>query len=111
MTTTPQPAELIDARIQELSDWRGRTLARMRALIRQADPEVLETWKWQVPVWEHGGILCTGEAYKKAVKLTFPKGASLPDRPACSIPAWTATCAARSTSTKAKPSMRPLSWP
>lgn len=79
MTTTPQPAELIDARIQELSDWRGRTLARMRTLIRQADPEVLETWKWQVPVWEHGGILCTGEAYKKAVKLTFPKGASLPD--------------------------------
>ena len=79
MTTTPQPAELIDARIEELSDWRGRTLARMRALIRQADPEVLETWKWQVPVWEHGGILCTGEAYKKAVKLTFPRGASLPD--------------------------------
>jgi hypothetical protein len=79
MTTTPQPTELIDARIQELNDWRGQTLARMRALIRQADPEVLETWKWQVPVWEHGGILCTGEAYKKAVKLTFPKGASLPD--------------------------------
>jgi hypothetical protein len=78
-TTAPQPAELIDARIQELNDWRGQTLARMRALIRQADPEVLETWKWQVPVWEHGGILCTGEAYKKAVKLTFPKGASLPD--------------------------------
>jgi hypothetical protein len=79
MTTTPQPAELIDARIQQLDDWRGPTLARMRALIRQADPEVIETWKWQVPVWEHGGILCTGEAYKKAVKLTFPKGASLPD--------------------------------
>lgn len=79
MTTTPQPAELIDARIQELNDWRGQTLARVRALIRQADPEVLETWKWSVPVWEHGGILCTGEAYKKAVKLTFPKGASLPD--------------------------------
>ena len=78
-TTAPQPAELIDARIQELNDWRGQTLARMRALIRQADPEVLETWKWQVPVWEHGGILCTGEAYKKAVKLTFPKGALLPD--------------------------------
>jgi hypothetical protein len=78
-TTAPQPAELIDARIQELNDWRGQTLARMRVLIRQADPEVLETWKWQVPVWEHGGILCTGEAYKKAVKLTFPKGASLPD--------------------------------
>ena len=79
MTTTPQPADLIDARIQELKDWRGQTLARMRALIKQADPAVIETWKWQVPVWEHGGILCTGEAYKKAVKLTFPKGASLPD--------------------------------
>jgi hypothetical protein len=79
MTTTPPAAALIDARIQELNDWRGQTLARMRALIKQADPEVIETWKWQVPVWEHGGILCTGEAYKKAVKLTFPKGASLPD--------------------------------
>jgi hypothetical protein len=79
MTTTPKPAELIDARIQQLDDWRGPALARMRALIKQADPEVTETWKWQVPVWEHDGILCTGEAYKKAVKLTFPKGASLPD--------------------------------
>jgi hypothetical protein len=79
MTTAPRPAELIDARIQQLDDWRGATLARMRALVRQADPEVLETWKWSVPVWEHNGILCTGEAYKKAVKLTFPKGASLPD--------------------------------
>lgn len=79
MTTTPQPAELIDARIRELDDWRGQVLAWMRSLIKQADPEVIETWKWSVPVWEHGGILCTGEAYKKAVKLTFPKGASLPD--------------------------------
>lgn len=79
MTTTTQPAELIDARIQELNDWRGATLARMRALIKQAVPEVIETWKWSVPVWEHGGILCTGETYKKAVKLTFPKGAALPD--------------------------------
>lgn len=79
MTTTPQPAELIDARIQELNDWRGSTLARMRALIKQAVPGVIETWKWSVPVWEHDGILCTGETYKKVVKLTFPKGAALPD--------------------------------
>lgn len=79
MTTTPHPAELIDARIQELGDWRGPALARLRTLIKQAAPEVIETWKWNVPVWEHNGILCTGEAYKKAVKLTFPKGAALPD--------------------------------
>lgn len=79
MTTTIRPAELIDARIQELNDWRGDTLARMRALIRQAAPGIIESWKWSVPVWEHDGILCTGETYKKAVKLTFPKGAALPD--------------------------------
>lgn len=79
MSTTPQPAELIDARIRELNDWRGPILAHVRTLIKGADPEVLESWKWQVPVWEHGGIICTGEAYKKAVKLTFPKGAALPD--------------------------------
>ena len=72
-------SELIDARITELMDWRGVALARLRALIRAADPEVVEEWKWAVPVWSHGGILCTGEAYKKAVKLTFPKGAPLPD--------------------------------
>lgn len=72
-------SELIDARIAELRDWRGPILARLRALIHAADPEVVEEWKWAVPVWSHGGILCTGEAYKKAVKLTFPKGASLPD--------------------------------
>jgi hypothetical protein len=71
---------LIDARIAELGDWRGETLARMRALIREADPGVVETWKWRgVPVWEHAGILCTGETYKAVVKLTFAKGASLPD--------------------------------
>lgn len=75
----PSPSELIDARIQELGDWRGATLARIRALIQQADPQVVEEWKWQVPVWSHDGIICTGETYKKAVKLTFPKGASLPD--------------------------------
>ena len=74
------PSQLIDARIAELGDWRGETLARVRALIQQADPEVVETWKWRgVPVWEHGGIICTGETYKDKVKLTFAKGASLED--------------------------------
>lgn len=72
-------SDLIDARIAELRDWRGPVLARLRALIHEADPDVVEEWKWAVPVWSHGGILCTGEAYKKAVKLTFPKGASLKD--------------------------------
>ena len=75
---TPASA-LIDARIAELADWRGETLARVRALIRQALPDVVEEWKWSVPVWSHAGILCTGEAYRKAVKLTFPKGAALAD--------------------------------
>lgn len=71
---------LIDARIAELTDWRGAALAKVRAIIRQADAEVVETWKWRgVPVWEHAGIICTGETYKSAVKLTFAKGASLPD--------------------------------
>ncbi len=74
------PAQLIDARIKELGDWRGETLARVRALIKQADPDVIETWKWRgVPVWEHAGMICTGETYKNAVKLTFAKGASLED--------------------------------
>jgi hypothetical protein len=73
------PSRLIDARIDELDDWRGKTLARVRALIRQADPDVVEEWKWSVPVWSHDGIICTGEAYKRAVKLTFVKGASLDD--------------------------------
>ncbi|WP_439496517.1 DUF1801 domain-containing protein [Bosea sp. (in: a-proteobacteria)] len=74
------PSELIDGRIRELSDWRGATLARVRALIRQADPDVVEAWKWRgVPIWEHAGIICTGETYKAAVKLTFAKGASLED--------------------------------
>jgi hypothetical protein len=74
------PSRLIDARIKELSDWRGETLARVRILIKQADPEVVEEWKWRgVPVWSHGGIICTGETYKNAVKLTFAKGASLED--------------------------------
>jgi hypothetical protein len=77
---TDSPSKLIDARIKELGDWRGETLARVRALIRQADPEVVEAWKWRgVPVWEHAGIICTGETYKAVVKLTFAKGAALPD--------------------------------
>lgn len=74
------PSELIDAKIEALGDWRGETLARMRALIRKADPEIAEEVKWRgVPVWEHDGIVCTGETYKDKVKLTFAKGASLPD--------------------------------
>lgn len=72
-------ARLIDERIKGLGDWRGETLALVRALIKEADPGVSEEWKWDVPVWSHSGIICTGEAYKKAVKLTFPKGASLAD--------------------------------
>jgi hypothetical protein len=74
------PSELIDARIQELGDWRGELLARLRALIKEADPEVVEEWKWRgTPVWEHDGIICTGETYKNVVKMTFAKGASLED--------------------------------
>src|SRR5437016_6043729 len=74
------PSALIEARIKELGDWRGETLARVRTLIKQADPEVVEEWKWRgVPVWEHDGIICTGETYKAVVKLTFAKGASLDD--------------------------------
>jgi hypothetical protein len=74
------PSRLIDGRIKELGDWRGATLARVRNLIKQADPEVVEEWKWRgVPVWEHAGIICTGETYKAVVKLTFAKGAALED--------------------------------
>ena len=74
------PSRLIDARIKELDDWRGKTLAHVRALIKQADPEVVEEWKWRgVPVWSHDGLICTGETYKSVVKLTFAKGASLED--------------------------------
>ena len=73
-------SRLIDARIKELADWRGETLARLRALVKQADPDVVEEWKWRgVPVWSHAGILCTGETYKAVVKMTFAKGASLDD--------------------------------
>lgn len=79
-TTGGSPSRLIDARIKELGDWRGETLARVRQLIKEADPEVIEEWKWRgVPVWEHDGIICTGETYKSAVKLTFARGASLED--------------------------------
>ena len=74
------PSRLIDARIEQLDDWRGETLSRIRALIKQADPQVVEEWKWRgVPVWSHAGIICTGETYKEHVKMTFARGASLPD--------------------------------
>jgi hypothetical protein len=72
-------SQLINAKIKELSDWRGETLSRIRALIKQADPQVVEEWKWSVPVWSHDGLICTGETYKNAVKMTFAKGASLKD--------------------------------
>jgi len=80
MPPSESPSQLIDARIKELGDWRGGMLANVRDLIKQADPDVVETWKWRgIPVWEHGGIICTGETYKSVVKLTFAKGASLED--------------------------------
>jgi len=72
-------SQLIDARIEELGDWRGELLGRLRALVKQADPEVVEEWKWSVPVWSHEGLLCTGETYKNVVKMTFAKGAALKD--------------------------------
>ncbi len=82
-STTQQTGEaasrLIDARIEELDDWRGATLARLRGLIKEADPRVVEEWKWGIPVWSHDGLICTGETYKSAVKLTFAKGAQLED--------------------------------
>jgi hypothetical protein len=80
MESRDSPSQLIDARIEELGDWRGETLARIRALVKQADPEVVEEWKWRgVPVWYHDGMICTGETYKSVVKMTFAKGASLED--------------------------------
>ncbi len=82
-TTAPAAAAsasaLIDAKIEALGDWRGEMLSRLRALIKQADPDIVEEWKWNTPVWSHDGLICTGEAYKKVVKTTFAKGASLPD--------------------------------
>ena len=76
---SPSPAALIDDKIRQLKDWRGEMLCRLRVLIKDADPDVVEEWKWNTPVWSHGGILCTGETYKKAVKMTFAKGAALVD--------------------------------
>ena len=73
------PSQLIDARIKELGDWRGKMLSRLRTLVKQADPEVVEEWKWSVPVWSHDGLICTGETYKNVVKMTFAKGAALKD--------------------------------
>jgi hypothetical protein len=79
-SASPSPSQLIDARIRELGDWRGQMLSRLRALVKEADPEVVEEWKWRgVPVWEHDGIICTGETYKSVVKMTFAKGAALKD--------------------------------
>ena len=81
--STPQggksASQMIDARIKELGDWRGKMLSRLRTLVREADPEVVEEWKWSVPVWSHDGLICTGETYKSVVKMTFAKGASLKD--------------------------------
>ncbi len=73
------PSRLIDARIKELGDWRGKMLSRLRTLVKEADPEVVEEWKWNVPVWSHDGLICTGETYKDVVKMTFAKGAALRD--------------------------------
>src|SRR5687767_13108493 len=77
--TEKSASRMIDERIDELGDWRGKMLTQLRALIKQADPEVVEEWKWSVPVWSHNGLICTGEAYKKVVKMTFAKGAALED--------------------------------
>jgi len=79
-TPDKSPSQLIDGRIEELDDWRGETLGRLRELVKEADPDVVEEWKWRgVPVWEHDGIICTGETYKEVVKMTFAKGAALDD--------------------------------
>jgi|SRR5579871_1162002 hypothetical protein len=80
LQNSKSPSALIDAKIEELGDWRAKVLARLRALVKQADPEVVEAWKWRgVPVWEHDGIICTGETYRKVVKMTFAQGAALKD--------------------------------
>jgi hypothetical protein len=79
MATQKTPSQMIDARIKEYDDWRGKTLGRIRAIVKDADPDVVEDWKWQVPVWKHDGMICTGEVYKNAVKMTFANGASLKD--------------------------------
>ena len=101
---------LISKRIAELGDWRGETLGRMRKLVKEADPDVVEEWKWMgTPVWEHDGIICTGESHKNVVKLTFAKGASLKDPPVSSTRVSRETYAARSTSMKEKKLTRPPS--
>ena len=92
-------SRLIDARIEELGDWRGKMLSPLRKLIKQADPEAIEEWKWSVPVWSHDGLICTGETYKSVVKMTFAKGAALEDP--SRLPASTAIPGAQSTSAKA----------
>ena len=103
-------SEVISKKITELGDWRGKTLGRIRKLIKKADPDVVEEWKWMgTPVWSHDGIICTGESYKDKVKLTFAKGASLKDPAASSTRVSTATYAARSTSTKERKLMSPPS--
>lgn len=79
VTPAEDASALIDSRIEELGDWRGKTLAKLRKIIRSADREIAEEWKWTTPVWSHGGIICTGEVYKSAVKMTFARGAALPD--------------------------------
>jgi hypothetical protein len=97
------PSQLIDTRIKELGDWRGEMLGRLRAVIKDADPEVVEEWKWRgVPVWEHDGIICTGETYKNVVKLTFAKGAALKDPWGSSTRVLTATRGGLSTSTRTR---------
>jgi len=101
------PAQLIDARIKELGDWRGDMLSRLRILIRQADPKIVEEWKWNVPVWSREGLICTGESYKNSVKLTFAHGASLDDPRACSIQASRAGFDAPLTSTTVTRSTQP----
>ena len=95
------PSKLIDARIKELNDWRGEMLSRLRAVIRLADPKIVEEWKWNVPVWSRDGLICTGESYKNAVKLTFAKGAFLDDPRVSSIQALRATYVEPLTFTKA----------
>ena len=100
-------ARLIDARIEELGDWRGEMLGRLRTLIKQADPEVTEEWKWRgVPVWSHDGIICTGETYKNVVKMTFAKGAALKDPSRLFKPVWRETSGVPSTSPRARRSTR-----
>ena len=107
---TGSPSELIDARIRELDDWRGETLARLREVVKQADPEVVEEWKWRgTPVWSHDGIICTGETYKSVVKMTFAKGASLEDPSGLFNSSRKETSGARSTFTKATRLTRRLS--